>query len=561
MLYNSNMSICMRLFLAFSIFVSAALPAAAQSAISQLAAPSVMSDIRVPTGISEQAAEDTDYYSDKVIDSLNKNHNTRGPLAEKSIIWMLSKAHNKGILGPVLMKIYTSRLTNRIFKGKTMDERRSTAMQLTVSLGAALDQLSYSGGTWEPWDKMSERHIYMVKSSAFAPRKRGRPSLFTESGFVDEVADITASRFTSGNELRLLVDGPQSFATRNAIIAGAKKSVHMAAWAIYDDMSGEAAIKLLLSKKAQGVDVKIMVDGQTADLPNMGDKALKQMAAAGIQIIRFTETAHDRKYEGMHGKVLIVDGNTAIMGGMNIGDSYSQMNPNGHKWRDTDVQITGPVVADCMAYFARMWNSQIELKNLPLSRMSDQWQGGSAGAAKVAFVAQQPGQEAYIYLGLIKAIYGATSRVNIENAYFIIIPSLKQALLEALARGVEVNILTNSATSVDEPIVTVPILESLPELLKAGANIYLKKGDTLHSKLMTVDGLFTSIGSYNLHPRGIRYENETNINVVDAPFAAVCDKTFEADIAAAQKITNPAELSIPNSKLNAIVRKYFFDQL
>ena len=155
----------------------------------------------------------------------------------------------------------------------------------------------------------------------------------------------------------------------------------------------------------------------------------------------------------------------------------------------------------------------------------------------------------------------ASTVINIENAYLITMPQLRAALLDALRRGVKVNILTNSAESIDEPIVTAPILASLPELIAAGAGVFLKRGSTLHSKFMTVDGLFSITGSFNLHPRSVRYEHELIVSVLDVRVAARLDRAFAADVAAALSVTDPGALAIPDSPLTRIVRRYLFNQL
>ena len=164
-------------------------------------------------------------------------------------------------------------------------------------------------------------------------------------------------------------------------------------------------------------------------------------------------------------------------------------------------------------------------------------------------------------LSILKAIYGASTLINIENAYVIMMPALKAALLDALARGVQVNVLTNSAASVDEPMVSVPILKSLPDLLNAGARIYLKKGDTLHSKFITVDGLFCQVGSFNLHPRSIRYENEMAVNILGPQKTMELDAVFNRDISQAQQITRFEQLNIPASLQNDLIQRYLFNQL
>jgi cardiolipin synthase len=164
----------------------------------------------------------------------------------------------------------------------------------------------------------------------------------------------------------------------------------------------------------------------------------------------------------------------------------------------------------------------------------------AAGAARVAVVPQNPPSlNPPLLTSMLKAMAGATRRINIENAYIIAIPAVNRAVAEARARGVEVNILTNSKESIDSDGKSMAdsIVEGTKVFLAAGANVYLKQGETLHSKFLTVDGEFATVGSYNLHPRSERYDTECNFNVLDPAFAAGLDEAFARDIAAAKKIT------------------------
>ncbi len=178
-----------------------------------------------------------------------------------------------------------------------------------------------------------------------------------------------------------------------------------------------------------------------------------------------------------------------------------------------------------------------------------------------SLVYQRADREPVIYLSMLKAMYGASASINIENAYFVTIPSLKTALADAIARGVKVTILSNSAQSNNEPILTGIMMESLAEMAEAGAEVYVKEGETLHSKFMTVDGTFATVGSYNFHPKSIRHEREITLNVLDGSFAAEMAETFKKDIGQAHRIKDTKELGDFKSPLNFIVRRYMFSQL
>ncbi len=479
--------------------------------------------------------------------------------AESELIAVLARAHAAGQLGPALQALAIDPSVVPHLPPMPAEKRALFAAQFAFMIGAELEGAGKIPGAkpFESWEDMSRRQLALVAASEHPPRGPEAPSLFSEPGFTREYETLTGAAFTEGNSAKPLIDGPASFAVRFGLMRKAKRSIHIQSWAFYDDTTGNAAADLLIAKKSEGLDVKIMVDGKTVALH--GAAVLARMAAAGIEVVFFNDAS--RKYDGLHTKILLVDGVDAIVGGMNFGDEYSHMGA-GQKWRDTDMLYRGPVVAQTARFMAGLWNAQVEAQSLPHGRMSaDVPAAPASGGARMSFLADGPEGEATIMLAYLKAISGASRVINIENAYVITTPALRTALLAALRRGVKVNILTNSAESVDEPIVTAPILASLPELIAAGAGVLLKRGSTLHSKFMTVDGLFSITGSFNLHPRSVRYEHELIVSVLDARVAARLDRAFAADVAAALPVTDPAALAIPDSPLTRIVRRYLFNQL
>ncbi|MBI2387253.1 MAG: phosphatidylserine/phosphatidylglycerophosphate/cardiolipin synthase family protein [Elusimicrobia bacterium] len=478
--------------------------------------------------------------------------------AEKELIDVLARAHAAGQLGPVLQALVADPRVIPHLPPMPAEKRALYAAQFAFMVGAELEGAGRIPGTkpFESWDDMSRRQSARISGSAFAPRGPGEASLFSEPGFVKEYEALTGAAFAGGNSAVPLIDGPASFKVRFGLMRKAKKSIHIQSWAFYDDATGNAAADLLIAKKKEGLDVKIMVDGKTTAAH--GAAVLARMAAAGIEIVLFNDAA--RKYDGLHTKILLVDGVHAIVGGMNFGDDYSHMGA-GKKWRDTDLYYRGRVVGQTARFMAALWNAQVAAQGLPHGLMTPQAVRPASGKARMSFLADDPEGEATIMLAYLKAISGASRVINIENAYLITMPQLREALLGALRRGVKVNILTNSAESIDEPIVIAPILASLPELTAAGAAVGLKRGDTVHSKFMTVDGLFSIVGSFNLHPRSIRYEFELIVGALDARVAARLDAAFAADMAAALPVTDPAALAIPDSPLNRIVRRYLYNQL
>ena len=447
------------------------------------------------------------------------------------------------------------------FSGAEPVSYSGTAQTVWYAIGAQIsDNLPWSNTA--SFEQISDRVLKASVSKTFPARRAGQPSLFTEPGFISEFEQVTGARFVAGNSARFLVNGPASFETKDALIRSAEKSLLISSWAFYDDTTGYQAAQMLIAKKRQGVDVKVMIDKKM--IASHGKKVVKLMEDAGIEILKWSE---GRSNDIWHVKVMIADDQYAVAGGMNFGDVYS------HKggtilWRDTDVVYSGPAVLETKRILSEVWNAKAAKNGLKAIRADVAGLPFEGGSARIATVLQNPPEKSPILTSIIKAMYGATKRINIENAYFVSLPVVTQAVLDARARGVEVNIITNSKESIDPEGVAIvdAMYKCLLPLAQAGANIYLyngwrSPGDTLHSKFMTVDGLFADIGSYNLHPRGERYDTEVNVNILDTASVAQIDAAFARDAQNSRLVRKAEDLGGKPSMMSGFASTFFYGQL
>ena len=399
----------------------------------------------------------------------------------------------------------------------------------------------------------------------------GAKTAFDDPEFVKELERVGDATFSGGNTVEFLIDGPQSFEKRSELIENAKESIHLLTWSIYDDPTGKDTCARLVKKAAEGVNVRVIVD-RNISARDPHKETLLHLEENGIEVIRWEDPRH-RQY-GNHCKVMIVDGTQAIAGGMNPGDEYSHswnIDPDyaGPKWRDTDVYVSGEAGVAQQELFIGYWNDQISRQNLAFAPMSVDTDSLRAkaprgGSSKVAVVDHKPTDESFMVLTtMMKAISGATKSIEIENAYFLNLPGIDQLLQAALMRGVKVRIFTNSNKSVDEPLVSEPIMRSLPEIFEAGAEVYIKKGDTLHSKFLIVDDTFVSLGSLNLHPRSLYYDTEMAINIIDPEAAVALREAFDADVSGDQaiEIKSHEDLKVESRWYNRFIKKYYFNHL
>ncbi|MBC7458532.1 MAG: phosphatidylserine/phosphatidylglycerophosphate/cardiolipin synthase family protein, partial [Bdellovibrionaceae bacterium] len=383
------------------------------------------------------------------------------------------------------------------------------------------------------------------------------------------ILGLSNSLWVSTRNVQILVDGPASFSKRESIMGKAVDSINILTWSIYDDMTGAQSVDLLLARKKQNPNLKIrvIVDGQVAATLGHGDQ-VKRLEENGVEVIRWFSTA--KPFAGQHRKMIIVDNKEMIAGGLNMGDVYSHKNPDTSvpRWRDTDIYVEGSGAAEGNRLFAQIWNEQVTSRKLSYAQLkATAVRSTPDEKVQISVInhdAVKSTQGSTVMLTILKAIRTAQKQIDIENAYIILFPALKNELKKAITeRGVKVRVFTNSGESVDEPIVSIPILRSVSEFADMGAEVYVKRGATLHSKLVIVDGKFSIIMSYNLHPRSERIEGEMAILVKDAIFAENLHNVFTNDITPdkAYRIRSSSEVQMPSSPVSVPTLRLFFDML
>ncbi|WP_408095900.1 phospholipase D-like domain-containing protein [Peredibacter sp. HCB2-198] len=381
---------------------------------------------------------------------------------------------------------------------------------------------------------------------------------------------ITNSDMSSAEHFEIL-ENKRSFELRRELIANAQSSIHVLVWAIYDDETGHEFERMLyeaLDEKPH-LDIRIVVDGNIANLK--GKKVLKRMektTKGKIKIIRWKSKKY--RANGNHRKLMIVDRKHVIVGGMNIGNNYSHLGDEA-EWRDLDLYIRGEAAGQSANNrFVDVWNKQLdEFKKY--RRNFDYMQPDTVevkeGNVPVVFVDQHPGsaiKNAYhnIHTGVVKLLRDAQESVDIENAYFIMDPIIKKELEGLIKRGVKVRIYTNSKTSVDEGLVRMSIMHSARGAADMGAYIYLKGGkETLHSKYMIVDKKISMIGSFNLHPRSLRFDAENVAVIFDRKLSEQLTAHFEAGIAEAIHYENPNQYEVDWDIMGILTKSFYFDFL
>jgi cardiolipin synthase len=197
------------------------------------------------------------------------------------------------------------------------------------------------------------------------------------------------------------------------------------------------------------------------------------------------------------------------------------------KWRDTSVELEGPVVAEFQRLFLRHW---VEHGGRPLRDAGFFPALARAGDDVVRVVGSSPEHHPdAFYASLVSAIESAERRVHITQSYFAPPPAELRALARAARRGLDVTLILAGPT--DEPLVAAAGQAGYAELLAAGVAILERQGVVLHSKTVVIDGVWSSVGSSNLDYRSVLYNDEADAIVIGTSFGEAMEGMFADDLA------------------------------
>ena len=373
-------------------------------------------------------------------------------------------------------------------------------------------------------------------------QSRGTPTDIFERHLALEEA-IVGSPLTTGNQVLLLQDGPATYKAMFAAIASAKDHINMETYILDDDDIGRQFAEALMDKQRQGVQVNIIRDSVgTIATPAA---FFQELAATGIKLLEFNpiNPLQSRKNWSLnqrdHRKLLVTDGSIAFLGGINIssvysGGSFGKSSPAAPlAWRDTHLQLRGPVVTEFQKLFIATWEKQ---KGEPLAAKNYFPKLDAVGPHVVRAIGSAPDEPfSRIYATLLSAINSAESSVRLTNAYFAPDPQLLTALIGAAQRGVDVTLILPSQT--DSWLVFHAGRNYYGQLLRGGVKIYQRRGVILHSKTALIDGVWSTVGSTNLDWRSFLHNQELNAVVLGPEFGKQVQAMFDRDLALSDPIT------------------------
>ena len=337
------------------------------------------------------------------------------------------------------------------------------------------------------------------------------------------------SVLTDNNRIILLRNATETYEAMLEEIRGAEHHIHLEVYRFEIDKTGNEFIDLLIKKAAEGVEVRIIID----DVGSWSFKRrnVDEIRKAGIQIfpffpVRFPALASRINYRN-HRKILVVDGKTGFIGGMNIANKYLYGLPRLGEWRDTHLKVKGDSVAGMNKIFLTDWyflSGEILFKNKEYFPKvvvdGDSW---------IQMASSGPDSEwANIMQAYFSAIATARNKVYLCTPYFSPNESILNALKTAALSGKDVRLIIPEKS--DSVLANWNSRSYISELLKAGVRVYLYVSGFNHSKYIVVDGVFSSVGSVNIDMRSFDMNFEVTALIYDEEFAAIMEKLFIDDL-------------------------------
>jgi len=326
----------------------------------------------------------------------------------------------------------------------------------------------------------------------------------------------TGVRITDGNKLWLLKTGHDKFEDMFKSIANAKSFVHLEYFNFRNDSIANLLFDLLAQKVKEGVEVRALYDAFGNDSNNqpISKKRNKYLNSLGIKLVEFDPIKFpwvNHIIPRDHRKIVVVDGKIAYTGGMNVADYYITGTPAVGDWHDMHIHIEGPAVNELHSIFSTMWE---EATGERISGEKYFPTPEKAGDSRLAIVDRYPGQTNKSIRNLYASMLdNAKHKICLINPYFVPTHKVRQALKNAIDRGVDVEIMLSSTS--DIPLTPDASYYVANNLMKRGAHVYMYNGGFHHTKAMAVDSLFCTVGSSNLDSRSLRCDYEVNTVIFD----------------------------------------------
>lgn len=343
------------------------------------------------------------------------------------------------------------------------------------------------------------------------------------------------SPISFGTDTNVLTNGEETFAYILQELQKAVHHIHLEYYIVRDDEIGQRIKSVLIKKAREGVKIRFLYDAVGSW--KLSKEYIDELKAAGIEIVLFGPVRlpflNSKFNFRNHRKIIVIDGSTGFVGGLNIGDEYLGRNENYGFWRDTHLMLKGEAVRSLQLIFLQDWYYMTNSSCLTAEYLSPVLKENRYGG--VQLIAGGPDNEYSAIKNIFfSMITSAKDSVWIASPYFIPDADIFSALKIASLSGIDVKLLVPKKP--DKKIVFHASRSYFPELLEAGVRIYEYEKGFMHSKIIIVDHVLASIGTSNMDMRSFHLNFEVNVFLYRSKSTVDLVKEYENDLLNSREI-------------------------
>lgn len=346
----------------------------------------------------------------------------------------------------------------------------------------------------------------------------------------------------NNSSMEFYFTGKDALDAMYSCIKGAKSHIHLQSYIFADDRTGEMFASLLMQKASEGVEVRVIYDGVGSF--SIGKEFVEKMTGAGVEMLCFAKVTLSLPVSRVnyrnHRKILVVDGKTGFLGGVNIADRYYYGNSLG-EWHDTHLKVVGEAVSSLQTSFLLdryfILNRKIKRKKKYYPQLDIAASGKGRGENSIAtqtLVCGPDSNWASIMQCFFSAITLASKHIYIVSPYFTPNESVLNAIKIAALGNIDVRIMLPEKS--DTKIAHYSTMSYVGELLEAGVKIYLFKKGFNHSKVVSIDGEVSIVGSANMDMRSFEHNFEILSVIYDREATGIIERQFLHDAAACTQL-------------------------
>ncbi len=375
-----------------------------------------------------------------------------------------------------------------------------------------------------------------------------------ERSLIKLCRNLCSSFYTVNNKIEIFTKGKDKFDALKRDLKEAKKSIFLQYYIFSDDSIGKEIADILIAKAKEGVDVRVMYDNVGSF--SASNDFFKRMSENGVIThpflrVTFPHLANRINWRN-HRKIVIIDGETGYIGGMNIADRYFNSMQAGRAWRDSHFKVKGDIVESLLYSFVVDWNFKNHPQNIEFPKAPPVTFSNNIGMQLVTSGPLDTWEN--VALCYLKAISMATKSIYIQTPYFLPTDALRHALEAAALSKIDVRIMIPHRT--DSRMLQLASFSYVTQCLKAGIKVYLYNPGMLHAKGMIIDDNITFVGSTNFDFRSFENNFECNLIVYDNEFNKRMRDIFFDDLKMCTKLTFPSwhKRPLPQRFAESIVR-------